>query len=227
MIFAPWSCPLGGGGAAQEAALCFDQSRAYRLLIVPALFDEANRLRRLTVEVMRRLDKAGIDCFLPDLPGCNESVQALTAQTPADWQAAMTAAAAHFSASHVLGIRGGALVAPTDLPGWRYAPVNGANVLRQMLRARILSSREAGVAETQESLLELGLRDGIELAGHRLGADFIRQFQSLVPPVSPRMTNIAQDMLGDGGGLWMRAEPGEDRAQANALAAILAIGIKA
>ena len=33
-------------------------------------------------------------------------------------------------------------------------------------------------------------------------------------------------MLG-GGGLWLRAEPGEDRAQADALAAIIAIGIKA
>ena len=34
-------------------------------------------------------------------------------------------------------------------------------------------------------------------------------------------------MLGDDGGLWLRAEPGESREQADALAAILAIGIKA
>jgi hypothetical protein len=40
------------------------------------------------------------------------------------------------------------------------------------------------------------------------------------------MSDIAQDMVG-GGGLWLRAEPSEDRAQADALAAILAIGAKA
>jgi hypothetical protein len=44
-----------------------------RLLIVPALFDEGNRMRRLTVEVMRRLAASGIASVLPDLPGLQES----------------------------------------------------------------------------------------------------------------------------------------------------------
>jgi len=223
---ASWPCPLPGGGSAEEYALAFDRGRAWRLLVVPALFDEANRLRRLTVEVMRRLDAAGIDCFLPDLPGCNESLQRLEVQTPDDWRDAMGAAARHFGATHVFALRGGALIAPADRPCWRYAPVKGAGVLRQMLRARIVAAREAGRDETQEGLTELALREGIELSGYRLGADFIAQFQSLVPPVSPHAQEIAQDMIG-GSGLWLRAEPDEDRAQADALAAILAIGIKA
>jgi hypothetical protein len=206
-------------------ALCFDQFRRWRLLIVPALFDEANRMRRFTVEVMRRLDNAGVDSFLPDLPGCNESLQALDIQTPATWQAAVAAAAVHFRASHVLGIRGGVLLLPEGLPGWRYAPINGASVLRQLLRARIVASREAGASETQESLLAEGLELGLELTGHRLGAPFLSEFQSLTPSISHSVSDIEQDMLG-GGGLWLRAEPGEDRAQADALAAIIAIGIK-
>lgn len=203
----------------------FDQFRRWRLLIIPALFDESNRMRRFTVEVMRRLDNAGVDCFLPDLPGCNESLQALAEQTPESWRAAVTAAARHFRASHVLGIRGGSLLMPTDRPGWRYAPVNGASAMRQMLRGRIFASREAGTAETQEGLLAEGLEQGLELAGYRLGADFLREFQSLTPPISANVVEIDQDMLG-GSGLWLRAEPGEDRAQADALAAIIAIGIK-
>ncbi len=224
-----WPCPLPGGGSAEEMALAFDKTREWRLLIVPALFEEASRMRRLTVEVMRRLDQAGIDCFLPDLPGCNESVQPLDRQTPESWRAAVAEAAALFDPSHVLGIRGGALLLPDGLPGWRYAPVNGASMLRQMMRARIVASREAGVEETQERLLESGLAQGLELAGYRLGAEFLRQFQSLTPSVSTRLSDIDQDMLGGGGqagGLWLRAEPGEDRAQADALAAILAVGIK-
>lgn len=216
-----WPCSLAVG-TAEEHALAFDDFRRCRLLIVPALFDEANRMRRFTVEVMRRLDGAGIDCILPDLPGTNESLQPLEQQTPDLWREAMTAAAKHFRASHVLGIRGGALVTPPGLPTWHYAPVKGASQLRTMLRARILSSREAGITESQDELIEQGLAHGIELAGYRLGPEFIRQFQSLAPAEA---TVIGQDMLG-GSGLWLRAEPGEDRAQADALAAILAIGIK-
>jgi len=220
-----WPSPLPGGGQAQELALTFDQLRRWRLLIVPALFEEANRLRRFTVEVMRRLDNAGVDSFLPDLPGCNESLQPLETQTPETWHEAVGAAAKHFRASHVLGIRGGALLMPGNLPGWRYAPVNGASALRQMLRARIIAQREAGVGETQEGLIVEASEKGLELAGYRLGSKFIRTFQSLTPTIAASISEIGQDMLG-GGGLWLRAEPGEDRAQADAFAAILAIGIK-
>jgi hypothetical protein len=222
-----WPCPLPGG-TVREHALAFDRGRQRRLLIVPALFEEANRMRRLTVEVMRRLDQAGIDAVLPDLPGCNESLQPLEQQTPESWRAAMEDAAGHFAATHVLAVRGGALVAPAHLPAWHYAPVKGASILRQQIRARIVTAREAGVGETQDGLLDEALARGIELSGYRLGADFIRQLQAMVP--APGAQEIAQDMVGGahgGGGLWLRAEPGEDRAQADALAAILAIGIAA
>lgn len=224
MTPATWPCPLPGGGTGEEYALTFDRARAARLLIVPALFEEANRMRRLTVEVMRRLDLSGIDCILPDLPGCNESPQPLDRQTPAGWRAAMDAAADHFAATHVLAIRGGALVAPDHLPAWHLAPVKGANILRQQFRARIVTAREAGRDESQEGLLATALAEGIELSGYRLDAEFIRQLQELTPV--PGAHAITQDTLG-GGALWLRAEPDEDRAQADALAAILAIGIKA
>jgi len=220
---APWPCPLPGG-IAEEYALAFDSDRERRLLVVPALFDEANRMRRLTVEVMRRLDQAGIDSFLPDLPGCNESLQPLAQQTPESWRAAMEDAAGHFAATHVFTIRGGALVAPADLPAWHYAPIKGAAILRQQIRARIVTAREAGLAETQYGIMAEALASGVELSGHRLGAEFVRQFQDLVPV--PGAQEIAQNAVG-GGGLWLRAEPGEDRAQADALAAVLAIGIRA
>lgn len=218
-----WPCPAPDGGMAGEYALTFDQARSHRLLIVPALFDEANRMRRLTVEVMRRLDCAGIDCFLPDLPGCNESLQELAAQTPEGWRSAMTAAAMHFGATHVLGIRGGALLTP-GRPGWHYAPTKGASILRQLIRSRILASREAGMDESQDTLLAAGSMAGLELSGFRLGAEFLRQFRSLVP--GSGFAEISQDMVG-GGGLWLRAEPSDDRGQADALAAALVVGIKA
>ncbi len=219
-----WPCPLSGSAHAEEYALTFDKRRDLRLLIVPALFDEANRMRRFTVEVMRRLDGAGIDSALPDLPGCNESLSPLEAQTPSSWRAAMALAAAHFGATHVLGIRGGALLTPEGLPAWHYAPAKPGSILRQLIRSRILASREAGISESQDGLLEIGLSRGLELSGFRLGAPFLREFQAMAPPTGA--TEIAQDSIG-GGALWLRAEPAEDPHQADALAAVLATGIKA
>ena len=200
-------------------ALAVNRGRAHRLLLVPALFDEGNKLRRFSVEVMRRLDAAGVDCWLPDLPGCGESLAPLAAQTPSTWRAAMTAAAEQFAATHVLAIRGGALVAPA-LPGWALAPVKGASVLRQMLRARVLAAREAGREESSEALLAEGMASGLELAGYALGSEFITEFQNLEMINSSDFEVVEQARLG-GPGLWLRAEPGEDPAQADALAALI------
>jgi len=214
-----WPCPLPGGGTREEFAIQFDAGREARLLIVPALFDEGNRMRRFTVEVMRRLDAAGVDSFLPDLPGCNESLQPLEAQDPTDWLDAMTAAARYFGANHALGIRGGCLFTPQRLPAFHYAPVKAAAILRQMLRGRILSAREAGREETREKLAQDALEHGITLAGYDLGADFYRHFEPMT--ASAEAVAIAQEHVG-GSGLWLRAEPDENAAQAGALAAILA-----
>ena len=218
-----WPAPRPQGDHTQELALVCDAGRPQRLLIVPALFDAANRMRRFTAEVMRRLDGAGIDCFLPDLPGCNESLAPLAEQTPTSWRSAMAAAAGHFSATHVLAIHGGALFAPAHLPGWLYAPASGASLLRQMLRTRIFAAREAGRTETQPQLLELAQTEGLDLAGYRLSPAFLAEFEPLAA-ANPDQRVITQDQLG-GAGLWLRAEPGESREQADALAAIIAVSL--
>ena len=213
------ACYPGTDG--EEYVLAFDRGRERRVLVLPALFDEANKLRHFTVEVMRQLDEAGIDTFLPDLPGCNESLAPVEAQTLAGWRAAAEAAAGHFRASHVLTIRGGALCAPDDLPAWRYAPATGASILRAMLRARVIASKEAGIEETRDALLEHGREQGLKLAGYALGAAMIRELESAEPSGGAALANIAQADLG-GAGLWLRAEPDHDPAQAVALAAIVA-----
>lgn len=220
----PTRYPFGDGDG--EYALACDKNRRWRLLIIPALFDEGNKLRRFSVDLVRRFDAAGIDSFLPDLPGTNESLTALGTIAPASWHEAVGAAAAHFGATHALGIRGGALFVPTALPGWLYAPANGATLLRQLMRARMIASREAGREESQEMLFTQGREGGLELGGYALGAAMIRDFPSCVPPVSPHVATIEQDEVG-GSGLWLRAEPDDDTNQADKLAALVAMGIKA
>lgn len=217
-----WPCPAPGGGTRDELALVFDRARSLRLLVLPAWFDEANKLRRQTVEVMRRLDLSGIDSFLPDLPGCNESGAKLVQQTLSGWQDAALQAARHFRATHVLTVRAGALLAPVGVPGWRYAPTGGRQTLRGMIRARTISAKEAGNPERTEELQEMGRAEGIELAGWHVGPEMFTALEVAEP--SDMLTLIEQDALG-GPGLWLRAETDEDPLQADALAAILAIGM--
>ncbi|WP_338445231.1 hypothetical protein V5F89_08525 [Pelagerythrobacter marensis] len=193
--------------------------------MLPALFDEANKLRRFTVEVMRCLADDGIASVLADFPGCNESRRPLDTQTLEGWRHAALAAAGHFEATHVLTLRGGALLAPTDMPGWNYAPIAGRQVLRPMLRARTLSAREAGTEETTGGLAQLGRSEGIELAGWSLGRDLFRELEAADLPSQSAQVRIEQDALG-GSGLWLRAEPGESREQAEALAAAVGQGMQ-
>jgi len=221
-MISSWPCPAPDG-TAEEFALTFDRGRTCRLLVAPALFDEGNRLRRQTVEVLRRLDSLGIDSFLPDLPGTAESLRPLDSVSLADWRAALTAAARHFGATHALAIRGGALIRP-DLPGPDHAPLKGKTILRQMLRMRVLAAREAGREERPEALLEHGLTGGLALAGYRLGATMVRELDAAEP--QPERAVIAQSDIG-GGALWLRAEADEDPAQAEALAARVAAAIGA
>jgi hypothetical protein len=220
-VIAAW--PTLGG---EELAVAFDRARANRVLVLPALFDEGNKLRHFTVEVMRRLDASGIDSFLPDLPGCNESRAPLDRQTPDGWREAAAQAARHFAATRVLALRASAVLAPETLPGWRYAPTPPASQLRSLLRARVLSSREAGREEDRDTLLARGRADGLELAGYRLGGGMIAGLAEAELSPSSSQRDIPQADLG-GPGLWLRAEPDYDPIQADALAAILAMELLA
>lgn len=221
MIFT-WNIPAADGGApAEELLVGFDRKRPVRLLVCPAWFDEANKLRRFTLEVMRRLDAAGIDALLPDLPGCNESLAPLELQTLEGWREAMAAASLAVGATHVLAIRAGALLAPGSLPGWHYAAQSGPKLLRGMIRARTIAAREAGITETSEGLMESGRTRGLVLGGWVLGPAMFRALETAEPALAPGQSDIAQSALG-GPGLWLRAEPDEDAGQADRLAALIA-----
>ncbi len=221
MIFT-WNNPASAPGfSGEEPCVGFDRGRAARVLVLPAWFDEANKLRRFTLEVMRRLDVAGIDSLLPDLPGCNESLVPLADQTLDSWRVAAAAAAEALGATHVLAIRAGALVAPQGLPGWHYAAQSGPKLLRAMIRARTIAAREAGKFETYEGLVALGRAEGLTLSGWHLGAAIVGALEAAEPALGPAQSDIPQTALG-GPGLWLRAEPDDDAGQADRLAAVIA-----
>lgn len=215
-----WPCPAPDRPEAVEYAYGYRRRAADPcVLIVPALFEEANRTRRMLVETIRALDRLGIDALLPDLLGCNESLADFAKQTLESWRCAMAQAAAHFGAGHVLTLRGGALVAPAGVPGIALEPAKGAGLLRQLLRARTISAREAGREEAIEALLAEGRVRGLELAGYRLGPKLISGLESALPLASLAPLTLAQT---GGSALWLRNEPGDDAALSQALAARIA-----
>lgn len=216
MRIVAWPAP-GGDELAMTAG---PDEAARRILIVPALFEEANRTRRMWAEAMRAMAAAGVFAALPDLPGCNESLAQLERQTLASWRAAMAAAGRHFAATHVLSLRGGALVAPAALPGWRVEPIAGVQVLRPMLRARTIAAREERHTEKIDGLLKRGRGEGLELAGYRLGAALVGELGESEPAPSQQL-DVALNQL-DGAALWLRSEPSEDPALSASLVRLVA-----
>ena len=219
-MYATWRAP-SPSGIVEERALVLGTRRTVRLLLIPPLFAEHNLTRHQWVEVMRRLDRAGIDCVCPDLPGVNDSLAPLSDQTLAGWRSAVETAATHFAATHVLAIRGGTLLLPPALPAFVYAPVKGSRILRAMLRARIVAAQEAGRVERLDELTESGRRDGSTLGGYAIGPAMFAELETAMPSVE-HARPIEQVELG-GSPLWLRAEPSDDPEQADALAALLAV----
>jgi hypothetical protein len=212
--YANWTFEGPDGGPIEETALWLGESDGARLLVIPALFDEGNRMR---------LAASGIACVLPDLPGLQESRMPLHRASIDLWRSAMAGLALATGARRVLALRGGALVSPDGLAGWHYAPITGTSVLRQMVRARVIAAREAGREEKHDALMAVGRTEGLDLVGYALGPAMIAQMERAEAPQDD-ITLIAQHLVG-GSALWLRAEPGDSAEQADALAAIIAMGM--
>lgn len=194
---------------------------ARHILIIPPLFDDMNRTRRMTVEAMRDLAQRGVRSMLLDLPGCNESEAALSWQSIASWQLAVSDAARQLEATHMVSIRGGCLLDDVGgLPRWRLAPVKGATLLKTLLRARIAADKEAGVYTSADQLLADALEHGIDLAGHKLGTRMLLGLQDAVLAVGDNITEVSVTDVA-GAPLWLRAEPGDSPAMSATLAARL------
>ena len=167
------------------------------LLILPALFEEANRMRRFTVSVMRNLADRGIGTILPDLPGAGESEQSFADVTMDDWRAAVSSLTDDIFGS--VAIRGGCLMDGTIAHRWRLAPENGERLLRDMVRATAFSMG-VSASEIDEQARSAPTR----LAGHLLSPALYSALHDAIPVDSAYITSV------EGKKLWRAAEPGDD-----------------
>lgn len=201
-------------------------SGAPTIVIVPPIFDEANRMRRTLVLTMRALAELGVASALPDSPGQNDSLVPTEDATLAGWRDALRDFAAGETAPLVVASwRGGALIddAVAGAFGyWRMVPVNGASLVKTMIRTRIAGEKEAGRTVSAEEIRASSVDGPVEMAGNFLNADMLAQLDAASPAEVAPLRQVA---VGTGEGklpgsaLWLRAEPGEDAAMAQAMAA--------
>lgn len=223
MNFQPAFLTYNSQGHAENCVAIGNPDALRKILIIPPLFDEMNRIRRVIVSAMQILSDRNILSFLPDLPGTNESLTPLKTQDLASWRAAISDITAQFGITHIASIRGGALIddGPSTLPHWRLAPAKGASLLKIMLRTRIAGDKEAGKTTTIENLMAIGRHDPTELSGHIIGPAMLASLESAEPAALDALCGVAIGHDSDnveGSALWLRAEPQDDPVMSRSIA---------
>ncbi len=199
----------------QEWMMRIGTASAAPILFVPPLFEEMNRTRAVIAAVMRALASRNHGCWLPDLKGTGESGAPLESVSWDDWRHDVAAAAAWVEEAAgqvplIASLRGGCLI--DDSAGaigwWRLAPVAGASLARDMVRA--------GLA-------------GVEWAGYAPSAELRGRLEDAVPvdQAPLRTARLASDAgVADvklsGPALWRRSEPGSSAELAEVAAADIA-----
>lgn len=201
------------GAQGPEWLLRIGDPAATPILFVPPLFEEMNRTRALLVATMRALAADGHCCWLPDLTGTGESLAPLSEATWDDWRHDVTNAAEHVTAAHgqtplIAAIRGGCLLddAAHGSGHWRFAPVPGASLARDLDRA--------------------SFGGGAQWAGYHDASPPLRQALAAAtaaeaaPLRTLRLSTDAgtADAKVEGPALWRRSEPGNSNDLAAALA---------
>ena len=176
-----------------------------RILLLPPLFEELNRTRALLAAAMRRLGALGFCCLLPDLPGTGESERPLETCRWRDWQASVRSLG---RVALVASFRGGGLLDDAALAHshWRFAPVAGASLRRDLDRSELAGgAASAGYPATQALLADLAAAVPM----------------SVQPLRTVRLSTdaAAADAKLDGPALWRRSEPGTSAELADRIAA--------
>lgn len=195
------------------------------VVVALPLFEEANRTRAFAVTILRALAERGIAGALPDLPGQGESLLPTHETDLAKLRAAFAAAAASLTGpTFTLAIRSGALLDSDAVVTARthLSPMTGADLRRELIRARQASARESGEPFNPASLDTA--TDPVELAGNLVSpallADLTDATPSLEQTRTVRLATEARpaDAKLPGSTLWRRAEPDNDPAFAQAVA---------
>lgn len=178
-------------------------AEAPAILFIPALFEEMNRTRALVVAVMRGLAGRGYRALLVDLPGTGESERDLSGVGWSEWRHAVASLESTVVAT--ASMRGGCLLDdPASTPAWRFSPVVGGSLARDMHRAALAGGTEHGGFP-----IAPGLVAALSEAKPAPGTARTVRLTSDAHPADRRV---------DGPALWRRSEPGRSAPLAEMLA---------
>lgn len=219
-----------------ELCLITGAQHSQTILLIPPLFDEMNRMRRMLIDVMRLLAEREIGSMLPDLPGTNESLFPQELANLAIWREALAAlSAGRKPPLKIASFRAGCLIDDfTDgASKWRFSPVRGQSVLRTMMRTRIASDKEAGRSSDMAHITAEARSGSVNLAGNRISSVLFSELEGAVPTPSEQVQTVqlesstrAADAKLPGSALWLRAEPDEDLLLSGAIADNLASWVR-
>ncbi len=221
----------------REAMLRFGPATGPVVIAALPLFEEANRTRAFTATILRALAERGIASALPDLPGQGESLLPTHETNLTILREAFSAAVealnpsptgrgrepqsggrvrAETPAIFTLAIRSGTLLDATADVTARYhlSPATGADLRRELIRARQASARESGTPFDPASIDSATAP--IELAGNLIAPAFLTELTTATPSTANTRTVRLQteakpaDHKLPGSPLWRRAEPDND-----------------
>ncbi|MEP2750765.1 MAG: hypothetical protein ABJP02_13825 [Parasphingorhabdus sp.] len=220
-----------------ELCLRVGAAHAKTILVIPPLFDEMNRMRRMLVNMMRLLAEHGIGSTLPDLPGTNESLFPQKEASLTIWRQALVTCSETLPAPHhIVSFRGGCLLDnfTDNARKWRLSPVKGTTLLRTMMRTRIASDKEAGLSTDMAQLVAEAKQGQVNLAGNNIGSALFSELEDALPAPSETVRTAqlenntkTADVRLAGSALWLRAEPGDDLLLSGAIATDLVSWISA
>lgn len=199
-----------------------------RLLIIPPLFEEMNRCRRLLALTGAALAGQQVESWLPDLPGTGDHEAGPEAMELARWRETIAALAAQVRPDATLAVRSGALLddAAGELPRYRLAPASGTALLRDLLRARAATEAEAGSGLSVAALeARLAAGETVEAAGYPLSPALFTGLREAFPAPPRPVDRIATLAGTEGGDIALPGQPpwrSAEAADASALAEALA-----
>lgn len=230
----------------REAILRFGPDRGPVVVAALPLFEEANRTRAFTVTILRELGERGIAGALPDLPGTGESLVPTEGVNVLQLQDAFACAVAAIEnegrTCFAMGMRSGVLIdALATVAGrWHLAPQDGPLLLRELTR---MKQTEVGPGKklAEYWYLDSSLPDDVEdppveIAGNLVNPALLTDLSAKHPFDQPgiplRTVRLstdpkAADLKVEAAPLWRRAEPDNDLALAETLAADIADWVRA
>ena len=229
----------------REAMLRFGPEDGPVAVLALPLFEEANRTRTFGVSILRALAARGIGGVLPELPGQGESTVATTDVTllmiREGYAGAIEKMYGESRRAYSICLRSGLAVAAAahGLGRWCLTPLAGSAVLDDLVRTLAAVRRDDDVRVLRHIYAYEEAHFPMEVAGNILSYTMIEELMGDsssvrvgsigIPARTVRIEGDPRpaDRIVAGPPLWRRAEPGNDPALAETLAADIADWIAA